>query len=115
MTHPSDDGGQGTFDWGKIGQEARGAIEQVENAAKPEWLRQAYEALVRCAEENETFISDDVWRYDLKRTREDRALGPVFLRAKRQGIIEKTGTLRPSVRSHLSGKPVWRSLIPRKS
>lgn len=44
-------------------------------------------------------------------TREDRALGPVFQRAARKGWIVKTDRVRPSVRSHLSGKPVWRSLL----
>lgn len=83
----------------------------VERHADPAWLDAAYEALLRCARARESFISDDVWEHGLERTREDRALGAVFLRAKREGVIVKTDRVRPSVRSHLSGKPVWESRI----
>jgi hypothetical protein len=87
------------------------ALVRVERHADPAWLEAAYQALLRCARTRESFISDDVWEYGLERTREDRALGAVFIRAKRAGLIEKTDRTRPSVRSHLSGKPVWQSRI----
>jgi len=44
-------------------------------------------------------------------THNDKALGPVMLKAKRLGMCTKAGTLRPSLRSHLSGKPVWISRL----
>jgi hypothetical protein len=87
------------------------ALVQVEENAEPDWSEQAYLALRKTAERKAEFISDDVWAMGLDSTREDRALGPVFRRASREGWIEKTDRVRPSVRSHLSGKPVWRSRI----
>jgi hypothetical protein len=86
-------------------------LKAVEEAADRDWLEEAYRCLRACAQARESFISDDVWGFGLARTREDRALGPVFLRAKREGWIVKTDRVRPSVRSHLSGKPVWVSRI----
>ena len=65
-------------------------IERVTVSADAAWLDQAAEALIRCALARADFISDDVWQYGLDGTREDRALGIVFLRAKRAGLITKT-------------------------
>jgi hypothetical protein len=88
------------------------ALRRVDEHADPEWKDVAYDAVVLTARNFREFISDDVWKVsDLPSTREDRALGPVFLKASRAGLIAKTDRVRPSVRSHLSGKPVWRSLI----
>ncbi len=94
-------------------KEARAeALKRVDEAAEPEWKDMAYEAVVKTALRLPNFISDDVWETGgLDSTREDRALGPVFLRAARDRVCVKTDRVRPSVRSHLSGKPVWRSLI----
>lgn len=91
-----------------------GALEDVENAADPAWLGAALQAIRRTAERRADFISDDVWAdAGLKPTHENRALGPVFQSAARNGWIKKTDRIRPSVRSHMSGKPVWQSLIYR--
>ena len=88
------------------------ALRQVEEHADVGWLDLAYEAVVNTAHEYPEFISDDVWAStSLEPPRELRALGPVFRRAVRDGIIVKTDRMRPSVRSHLSGKPIWRSLV----
>lgn len=88
------------------------ALEQVEEHADPEWKTQALDAVFRTALQLSEFISDDVWSVGrLESTREDRALGPVFLVAARKGWIEKTDRVRPSKRSHLSGKTVWKSLL----
>ncbi len=38
-------------------------------------------------------------------------MGAVMLKARRLGWCERTNRTRPSVRSNLSGKPVWRSVI----
>jgi hypothetical protein len=84
----------------------------VEANAAPEWQVLALDALRRTAEARVDFISDDVWTVGaLPKTRDDRALGPIFRDGIRKGWIRKTSLLRPSVRSHLSGKPVWQSLI----
>lgn len=88
------------------------ALERVDRAADPAWKDAAYDAVVETARTLPEFISDDVWVIGgLPSTREDRALGPVFQRIARDRVAVKTDRVRPSVRSHLSGKPVWRSLI----
>jgi hypothetical protein len=88
------------------------ALEQVEEHAEPDWKTLALDAVRRTCEARATFIADDVWTVGgLTSTREDRALGPVFLKAARNGWCVKTDRVRPSVRSHLSGKPVWLSLL----
>lgn len=89
------------------------ALKAVEEHADPEWVAQAEVALRRCAEEHDYFISDDVWAYGLKEPRESRALGPVFIRARRDGLIEKTDRMRYSALRprRASSMPVWRSLI----
>lgn len=107
-TSPSDQGS--LFDVAEAGREI--GIKRVDQAADPEWKDIAYDAVVLTASRMQEFISDDVWTVGgLESTREDRALGPVFLRAARNGICRKTDRVKPSVRSHLSGKPIWRSLI----
>jgi hypothetical protein len=88
------------------------AMAAVEANAEPGWQVLALNALRRTAEARAEFISDDVWTVGhLPKTRENRALGPIFRDGIRKGWIRKTHLLRPSVRSHLSGKPVWQSLI----
>lgn len=87
-------------------------IQQVDEHADEEWKQRALDAIWATCRMRETFISDDVWEFGgLAGTREDRALGPQMLKAARQGWCVKTGELRPSIRSHLSGKPVWKSMI----
>ena len=88
------------------------ALERVSDAADPKWKDLALEAVRRTCLSLDEFIVDDVWRVgDLSSTREDRALGPVMQSAARQKWCVKTDRVRPSIRSHLSGKPVWRSLL----
>lgn len=88
------------------------ALARVSLAADPEWADRAYQAVVATARALPEFISDDVWKVGgLESTREDRALGPVFRRIASDGVAVKTDRVRPSVRSHLSGKPIWRSRI----
>jgi hypothetical protein len=90
------------------------ALERVEAAADPDWQAQAIAAVRVTAELMIEFISDDVWAMTkLSAPREARALGAVFRHAMKAGWITKTDRVKPSVRSHLSGKPVWRSLIYR--
>jgi hypothetical protein len=101
----------------KAPAEARdAALQRVEANADPEWLTRALKAVhatcLSCAD----FISDDVWKIgELDRTREDRALGAVMVKAAKNGWCRKTDRTRPSVRSNLAGKPVWESLIYREA
>jgi hypothetical protein len=87
------------------------AVRQVETAADKHWRQDALEAVKRTCRELDTFISDDVWEHGLDSTREDRALGPILQKAAREGWCVKTDRVRPSRRSHMAGKPVWRSLL----
>jgi len=92
--------------------ETERALEQVADNADEDWKLEALRAIETTCLNLPEFISDDIWKTGgLQSTREDRALGPLLLQAKRLKWCEKTGVLRPSKRSHLSGKPVWRSLI----
>lgn len=96
----------------QVREETERAIQQVDEHADPMWKHDALEAVRKTCLALPEFISDDVWMVGaLRRTREDRALGPVFMAAKKNGWCVKTDRVRPSIRSHLSGKPVWRSLL----
>jgi hypothetical protein len=88
------------------------AIARVDEHADHDWKTQALAAVRRTAEQLPEFIVDEVWATGrLESTREDRALGPIMRAAAREGWMVRTDRTRPSVRSHLSPKPVWRSLI----
>jgi hypothetical protein len=99
----------------KARQDRDEALSRVGAAADETWRNEALHCLWKTAKRHAEFISDDVWETGLSRTREDRALGPVFRQAAGLEWIVKTDRVRPSVRSHLSGKPIWRSLIAEDS
>jgi hypothetical protein len=101
--------------WARAELETRQAIADVDAGTDAEWRAAALAVVRTVCLEREEFISDDIWKTGLDSTREDRALGPVMLKARRLGWCEKTGRVQPSVRSHLSGKPVWRSLLGKAS
>ena len=85
---------------------------RAEVAADSNWKTEALAAINRVARSRPDFISDDVWMLSgLGQPKEARALGPLFREAARRGWIVKTARTRPSVRSNLSGKPVWKSLL----
>lgn len=87
-------------------------VAQVEANADDDWLTDAFDALVAYLQHNEEFFVDDWWkRTQLRRPRESRALGPVVMKAARDGLMEKSGGFRKSTASNLTEKPVWRSLI----
>lgn len=101
------------------------ALKQVNAAANEEWKEHAYAAITLCAETYRTFTSDQVWGildlYPDVQTHEPRALGPLMLRAVREGLIESSdcevcGTekvVRKSQRpaQHSAEIVVYRSLI----
>lgn len=96
-----------------VGEETRAALERVDEHAGADWKQRALDAIHYLCLTQPDFYSDDVWtvgRLDAANN-DDRALGPQLLKAKRLGWCEKTDRTRPSVRSNLSGKPVWRSLL----
>lgn len=86
------------------------ALRRVDEHADPEWKDRALAAVRRTCEALPDFVVDDVWSTGgLESTREDRALGAVMRRAAKLGWMERTDRVRPSVRSHGSPKPVWKS------
>ena len=88
------------------------AVAAVEANADDGWLADAFDALVHYLRTHEEFHVDNFWaQTQLRRPRESRALGPVVLRAARDGLMEKTGEFRKSVASNMTEKPCWRSLI----
>src|SRR5690554_6727734 len=82
----------------------------VEANADDEWKAKALRAIERHLRDHAEFFVDDLWAAGLERPAESRALGPVILKAAREGWMRKTGGYRPSVASNGSPKPVWKSL-----
>lgn len=87
------------------------ALTAVETHADPDWMDTAWAALVTYLETHRSLFVDDLWDTGLPEPRESRALGPLILRAARDGLMAKSGEFRKSVRSHMTEKPVWTSLI----
>ncbi len=87
------------------------ALDSTEDHAPIGWADEAYRFLEAFLREHQTMHVDELWDAGLPEPPEMRALGPLFLRAARAGIMLRTEEFRPSVRSHLSPKVVWRSCI----
>jgi hypothetical protein len=108
------------------------AMKRAEDNARRNWLLQAAVAVAVVARRSPTFTADDVtdqldaWRIHFKSgplTHDLRALGPVMLRAVKDGLIEpaivtdengvSTGKFRECRKStcHLRPIRVWKSLI----
>jgi len=87
------------------------ALAQVDAAADAAWKEEAWAAMVAYLETHEEFFVDDLWEDGLSQPREARAIGPIILRAASQGLMKKTSKSRPSVRSNMSIKPIWRSMV----
>lgn len=90
------------------------ALSAVEAGADAEWMALAWHTLCDYLKRHQEFFVDDFWTdTQLRQPREARAFGPIVLRAARSGYIERTERSRPSVRSRLGHKPVWRSMLYR--
>lgn len=93
------------------------SMEQAEANADVLWRLAAFDAIVAVAREQPFLTTDHVverMRPGGAQTHEWRALGPIMLRAAREGVIKKSGL--PSVlcrrRSrHAAPITVWRSLL----
>ena len=75
------------------------AIARADSNADGDWKEAAYRAVLSVAERLPTFTADDVWdvlERSSESTHEPSALGPIFLRAAKGGLIVKTGELRPT-------------------
>ncbi len=82
--------------------EARAAkdsgIARADRHANPAWKKAAYAVVLRFALRGKPFTADDIVEsIPLKvSTHQPSALGPVFLRAAKAGVIYKTGRLVPT-------------------
>lgn len=84
------------------------ALDRAKRGANPEWMALAYAAVAVVADTLPLLTTDDVWRaldaVPEVQTPEPRALGPVMIKAVRDGLIE------PLTCSHCgTQKVVWRS------
>lgn len=85
---------------------------RVSEAADPQWMADAWQALLAYLRGHAEFHVDSFWEEtELRMPREARALGPLVMKASRAGLMAKTGEFRKSVRSNMTEKPVWRSEI----
>ena len=90
------------------------AMQQVADNAGPEWILAALAALRRFAEVTPQFMTEDAREFATKgglpAVHDNRAWGPVAIRAIKAGLIERVG-YAPSKTGHMRPMPVWRSLI----
>lgn len=105
-----DENGQPNIQKGRDLRDA--ALEQVEANADPDWNDRAKVALQRLALSQPIVVADDMWKH-IERPREPRALGPIFMWAKREGLLAPTdryvACTRPS--RHVAPLRVWESLV----
>jgi hypothetical protein len=94
------------------------ALQQVAAHANPAWMDFALACVFACASTQQRFTSDNVDELldavpNSPSTHEKRALGPVFISAKRKGWIFPTNELKNSTRSSRHNAPlrVWVSRI----
>jgi len=110
---------QTTLDFSKfkpIEQLKEIAMEQVEENANEEFKRVAFKSILQFAVNKPYVTANDVWAsLDLLgiTTHDNRALGPIFKKAAKDGLIEKTNTTTKSNRCsrHAGDVRVWRSLV----
>ena len=92
---------QTTLDFSKPEQLKEIAMEQVEENANEEFKRFALKSILSFATNKPYLTANDVWdSLDLLgiTTHDNRALGPIFKKAAKDGLIEKTNTTTKSNR-----------------
>ena len=98
------------------GEQARDtAVASVEDNANEGWKNAALRAICITASRKEKFITSDVWpNVDPEhKTHEARAMGPMMVRAKKNGWIEATDDFKLATMAsrHRAPQRVWRSLL----
>lgn len=92
--------------------EGNEGIYRADSSASEAWKQEALAAIWTTCVNKQEFHVDSVWEVgNLSQPPESRALGQQMRLAARKGWCEKTDRMLPSIRSHGSGKPVWRSLV----
>src|SRR3990167_2215984 len=89
------------------------ALEAVEAGAPIGWSFHALRVVERIARARERFTPDDIWEAGLDKPPEPRALGPVMIRAVKDGICERLDEWMPSQipTQHKTPIRVYRSLL----
>lgn len=89
------------------------SLREVIDAADEEWKRAAWAAIEIVARTHATFGADTVWEYGLPKPRVPRAIGPIMIRAVREGLCEKIGYVRQGAQRSRHAAPimVYRSLV----
>lgn len=93
------------------------AIERVEKNAEPVWKEECRSAIRHLAMSKAEITTDDVWEYladlGVDLPHEVRAIGPMMIRASRDGWITATDRYRNSHRVECHARPIriWGSLI----
>jgi hypothetical protein len=67
------------------------AMTRVEEHAAPDWKDEAFSVVIDLARTRRPFTADDVWERVGWAPHEPRALGPIMMRALREGYIRPTG------------------------
>ena len=100
-------------------QRANQGITLAEKSAGDGWKEYAISFLLGYLEKNQVLFVDDLWDAGLREPKSPRALGAVIQEAARKGWIEEIKTpdgvaARPSRRSNMQLKRVWKSLAYKK-
>lgn len=102
--------------WKSADQRRKSGVEQSAETSGESWKDYAVEFVRRYLRTHAELFVDDLWTAGLIEPRSPRALGAVIQEAVKRGWIKEqalaNGVLaKPSVRSNLQLKRVWRSLL----
>lgn len=93
------------------------AMAQVDQNASTAWKAFVYECIAIIARQKQIFTTDDVERLRKERggptTHEPRALGPLMMNARRNGLCKPTDKFMNSTQPVCHARPmrVWKSLM----
>lgn len=106
---------QSLFDQAQTRRDA--GIAQSRETSGEDWHRYALQVIWSHLKLYDTLHADELWKAGLRPPSSPRALGAVMQEAVKRGWMEKITTpegwiaAKPSVRSNMQLKPVWRSLL----
>jgi len=92
------------------------ALDKIESKVSEEWKEKVGKIIRGLALTRQPFTSDEVWagiHSEGLTVHDNRALGPMMMKASRSGIVVKTGRTRTSKRpeTHASPKAEWVGII----
>lgn len=98
-------------------QHIEAVVDGLEQKANPDWLEEAYRALVLVAHSRREFTTDAIWdqlgEWEVPYPQSPRAISGVVRRAQKEALIASTERYERSNRKSCSYRPilVWRSLV----